>query len=70
MSILEIRTYGDPVLTSPTREVEELDGRVAALAESEAPAAETPPPGTRNSDTQVTGTHPTELPKSETNDAG
>jgi DNA repair protein RecO (recombination protein O) len=52
-----------------------LYDRVAALAESETPDADTPPPapqppGTLTSDTQVTGTHPPELPKSETNDAG
>jgi DNA repair protein RecO (recombination protein O) len=47
-----------------------LYDRVAALAESETPDADTQPPGTRNSDTQVTGTHQIERPKSETNDAG
>jgi peptide deformylase len=31
---LEIRTYGDPVLRQATREVDEIDGRVAALAET------------------------------------
>lgn len=33
MSELEIRTYGDPVLRQATREVEEIDGRVARLAD-------------------------------------
>jgi DNA repair protein RecO (recombination protein O) len=47
-----------------------LYDRVAALAESEPPDVDTQPPGTCKSDTQVTGAHPTELPKSETNDAG
>jgi peptide deformylase len=32
VSELEIRTYGDPVLRQATREVEDIDGRVAALA--------------------------------------
>jgi peptide deformylase len=31
---LQIRTYGDPVLRQATREVEEIDGRVAALADT------------------------------------
>jgi DNA repair protein RecO (recombination protein O) len=47
-----------------------LYDRVAALAESETPDAEPQPPGTLTSNTYLTGTHPTELPKSETNDAG
>jgi DNA repair protein RecO (recombination protein O) len=47
-----------------------LYDRVAALAESETPDADTQLPETRNSDTQVMGTPPPELPKSETNDAG
>jgi len=33
VSELEIRTYGDPVLRQATREVEEIDGRVARLAD-------------------------------------
>ena len=33
VSELAIRTYGDPVLRTPTRDVEEIDGRVARLAE-------------------------------------
>ncbi|HEV3214001.1 MAG TPA: peptide deformylase [Acidimicrobiales bacterium] len=32
MGELQIRTYGDPVLRQATRDVEEIDGRVAALA--------------------------------------
>ncbi len=32
METLEIRTYGDPVLRTATKEVTDLDGRVAALA--------------------------------------
>jgi peptide deformylase len=31
---LTIRQYGDPVLKETTREVEEIDGKIAALAES------------------------------------
>ena len=31
---LEIRTYGDPVLREATREVDEIDGRLAALADT------------------------------------
>lgn len=31
--MLTIRQYGDPVLKQPTREVEEIDGRVAKLVE-------------------------------------
>jgi peptide deformylase len=34
VSELKIRTYGDPVLRQATRDVEEIDGRVAALAET------------------------------------
>jgi len=34
VSDLEIRTYGDPVLRQATREVEEIDAKVAALAET------------------------------------
>ncbi|HEY1761070.1 MAG TPA: peptide deformylase [Acidimicrobiales bacterium] len=34
MSTLPIRTYGDPVLNTPTTEVENIDGKIAALAES------------------------------------
>ncbi len=34
MSILPIRTYGDPVLNTPTTDVEEIDAKIAALAES------------------------------------
>ncbi|MGH3733229.1 MAG: peptide deformylase [Acidimicrobiales bacterium] len=34
MSTLPIRTYGDPVLNTPTTEVGEIDARIAALAES------------------------------------
>ncbi len=34
MSILPIRTYGDPVLNTVTTEIENIDGRVAALAET------------------------------------
>ncbi len=30
---LQIRTYGDPVLRTPTTEVTEIDGRIAALAD-------------------------------------
>jgi len=33
VSELEIRTYGDPVLREATREVDEIDGRVASLAD-------------------------------------
>jgi peptide deformylase len=32
VSELEIRTYGDPVLRKATRDIEEIDGRVASLA--------------------------------------
>jgi peptide deformylase len=31
---LQIRTYGDPVLREATRDVEEIDGRLAALADT------------------------------------
>ncbi len=31
---LEIRTYGDPVLREATRDVDEIDGRIAALSET------------------------------------
>jgi peptide deformylase len=31
--VLTIRTYGDPVLRQPTRDVEEIDGRVAKLVD-------------------------------------
>lgn len=31
--MLDIRQYGDPVLKTPTREVEEIDGRLAKLVE-------------------------------------
>ena len=34
MSILPIRTYGDPVLNTPTTDVGEIDAKIAALAES------------------------------------
>jgi peptide deformylase len=34
VSTLPIRTYGDPVLNTPTTEVENIDGKIAALAES------------------------------------
>jgi peptide deformylase len=34
VSELQIRTYGDPVLREATREVEEIDGRIAALADT------------------------------------
>ncbi|MGC2484649.1 MAG: peptide deformylase [Acidimicrobiales bacterium] len=34
MSILPIRTYGDPVLNTPTTNVEEIDAKIAALAAS------------------------------------
>lgn len=34
MSLLPIRTYGDPVLSAATTEVQEFDGRLAALVES------------------------------------
>jgi peptide deformylase len=34
VSILPIREYGDPVLNTPTSVVEEIDGKIAALAES------------------------------------
>jgi peptide deformylase len=34
VSILPIRTYGDPVLNTPTTQVEEIDAKIAALAES------------------------------------
>ena len=34
MSTLPIRTYGDPVLNTATTEVESIDGKIAALAES------------------------------------
>jgi peptide deformylase len=34
VSVLPIRLYGDPVLTDATLEVDEIDGRIAALAES------------------------------------
>lgn len=32
MSILPIRTYGDPVLALPTQEIESIDGKIHALA--------------------------------------
>jgi peptide deformylase len=34
VSLLPIRTYGDPVLNTPTTEIENIDAKVAALAES------------------------------------
>ena len=34
MTTLPIRTYGDPVLTTATTDVEEIDGKLAALVES------------------------------------
>jgi peptide deformylase len=34
VTTLPIRTYGDPVLNTPTTEVEEIDGKLAALVES------------------------------------
>lgn len=34
MSTFPIRTYGDPVLNTATTEVENIDGKIAALAES------------------------------------
>ncbi len=34
MSTLPIRVYGDPVLTEATSEVAEIDGRIAALAQT------------------------------------
>ncbi len=34
MSTLPIRTYGDPVLNTPTTPVENIDAKIAALAES------------------------------------
>lgn len=34
MSILPIRTYGDPVLGQATLNIDNIDGRIAALAES------------------------------------
>jgi peptide deformylase len=34
VSTLPIRTYGDPVLNTATTEVESIDGKIAALAES------------------------------------
>ncbi len=34
MSILPIRFYGDPVLNEVTTEIDDIDGRIAALAES------------------------------------
>jgi peptide deformylase len=34
VSTLPIRTYGDPVLNTATTEVETIDGKIAALAES------------------------------------
>jgi peptide deformylase len=34
MSSLSIRTYGDPVLNQVTKEVAEIDGKIAALAET------------------------------------
>ncbi|MGA2122899.1 MAG: peptide deformylase [Acidimicrobiales bacterium] len=34
MSILPIRTYGDPVLNTPTTNVEVIDAKIAALCES------------------------------------
>ena len=34
MSTLPIRTYGDPVLGTPTTDVENIDAKIAALAES------------------------------------
>jgi len=33
MTTFPIRQYGDPVLRQPTREIDEIDGRVAKLAE-------------------------------------
>ncbi|HUD70099.1 MAG TPA: peptide deformylase [Acidimicrobiales bacterium] len=33
MNVLDIRLYGDPVLREATKEVEEIDGRLASLAE-------------------------------------
>ena len=32
MSTLPIRTYGDPVLAVPTQEIDNIDGKIAALA--------------------------------------
>ncbi|HEY5266262.1 MAG TPA: peptide deformylase [Acidimicrobiales bacterium] len=34
MSLLPIRTYGDPVLSTVTTNVENIDGKIAALAQS------------------------------------
>ncbi|HEY5010769.1 MAG TPA: peptide deformylase, partial [Acidimicrobiales bacterium] len=34
MTTLPIRTYGDPVLTQATTEIENIDGRIAALAQT------------------------------------
>lgn len=34
MGVLPIRVYGDPVLKQVTREVEEIDGRLAALVDT------------------------------------
>lgn len=34
MSLLPIRTYGDPVLSTVTTDVENIDGKIAALAQS------------------------------------
>ena len=34
MSLLPIRTHGDPVLSTPTQEIKNIDGRIAALAQS------------------------------------
>jgi peptide deformylase len=34
VTTLPIRTYGDPVLNTPTTDVEEIDGKLAALVES------------------------------------
>jgi peptide deformylase len=34
VTTLPIRSYGDPVLTTPTTEVDEIDGKLAALVES------------------------------------
>jgi peptide deformylase len=34
VSTLPIRTYGDPVLSTPTTEIENIDAKIAALAET------------------------------------
>jgi len=34
VSLLPIRTHGDPVLSTPTQEIKNIDGRIAALAQS------------------------------------